>query len=474
MKNKKLPLVVIFGRTNVGKSSLFNTLSEKQKALVSTIPGTTRESNLNTIEWTGKEFMIVDTGGIMDEVQNASRKKINQLLKGEGEEEKIINLKVQKQALAYLGKADIILFLVDGRAGLLPQDKEMAVLLKKMIPVKDREKIIIVANKIDSEKIANSAAEFNKLGIGKPFLVSAATGRGTGDLLDEIVRLFKKKRIKALPLPENELEKISVCLLGKPNVGKSSLFNKLLGTDEVIVSDIPHTTREPKNMEITYKDRTVIFIDTAGISRQGSKSRGLEKYGIERSLSTLKKSDIVLLVLDISQEITRQDARLVEEISDAGKSLVIIANKWDKIPEKDTKKYKNYIYSKLPFATWAPIQFTSALTGSKVDQLLDLAITMDEQRKIRLSVSQLNKFLNSLVKIHRPTKGGGIKKPRIYEIIQEGINPPKFKVRIGAEQSLDKSYVRFIKNKLREKFGFFGTSISIYVANNPKIHGRKS
>lgn len=474
MENKKLPQVVIFGRTNVGKSSLFNTLSEKQRALVSSLPGTTRDSNINTIEWAKKEFIIVDTGGIMDEVQNASRKKIKQLLSGEGEAEKIINLKVQKQALNYVAQADLILFLVDGRAGLLPPDKEMAVLLKKMIPAKDRNKIILVANKIDGEKIAFSAAEFNKLGLGKPLLISAATGRGTGDLLDEVVRLFKKRKIKASPLRKNELEKISVCLLGKPNVGKSSLFNKLLGAEQVIVSDIPHTTREPKNMEITYKDKNIVFIDTAGISRQGTKGDGLEKYGIEKSLSTLKKSNIVLLVLDISCEITRQDARLVEEISEAGKSLVLIANKWDKIPERDTKKYKTYIYGKLPFATWAPIQFTSALTGAKVDQILDLVIMMDEQRKISLSDSQLDKFLSALVKKHRPTKGSGIKRPHIYEITQDGTNPPRFKVRIGAEQDLADSYVRFIKNKLREKFGFFGTSINIYVANNPKIHGRKS
>ncbi len=472
MQEKNLPLVVVFGRTNVGKSTLFNTLTEKKKALTSKVPGTTRDSNVGTVEWGRKKFEIVDTGGIMDEVQNASRKKINKLLKGEQSKESSINLKVQKQALAYITKADVVLFLVDGKTGLLPQDKEMAGLLKRMVPKKEMNKVILVANKVDGQKISYEAAEFNKLGLGEPATVSAITGKGTGDLLDEIVSTLKKRKVKIKKKKEAQKENISVCILGKPNVGKSSLFNKLLGSEKVIVSDIPHTTREPNDMEITYKDKTLTFIDTAGISRRATVGKGLEKYGVKRSLSSLKKSDIVLLVIDVSQPITHQDARLVEKITKEGKSLVIVANKWDKVLKKETEKYKEYIYAKLPFATWVPIQFTSALTGSKVEQILKLLEMMEEQRKIELSSSQLNKFLNRIVKIHKPAKGGGTKRPRIYEIIQTDIDPPKFKVRIGSKDNLDNSYARFIKNQLREKYGFLGTPIKINVANNRKVHGR--
>lgn len=471
--DKKLPQIVIFGRTNVGKSTLFNILTEKKQALTSNIPGTTRDSRTDVVEWRGKEVEISDTGGIMDEIQNASAKKIKYLLKEEKSGESLINLKVQKQALAYVTKADLILFMVDSRSGLMPQDKEMADLLKRMIPTKDRKKIILVANKTDSEKISYQSHEFNKLGLGEPSLVSAITGKGTGDLLDEIINNLKKRKIKTPALKKNDFEKISVCIIGKPNVGKSSLFNKLLGDEKIIVSEIPHTTREPNDMEINYKDKNLVFIDTAGISKKGKIGKGLEKYGIQKSLSTLKKSDIALLVLDISQSITHQDAKLVQEITEAGRSLVIIANKWDKIKEKDTKKYKEYIYAKLPFATWAPIQFTSALTGSKVSQILDLIITIDEQRKIELSDSQLEKFLKKIVKIHKPTKGGGTKKPRIYELVQTGINPPRFKARIRSMDNLDNSYVRFMKNQLREKFGLIGTPIKIHIANNPKVHSKQ-
>ncbi|MBD3248004.1 ribosome biogenesis GTPase Der [Candidatus Falkowbacteria bacterium] len=473
MNEKKLPLVVVFGRTNVGKSTLFNTLTEKKKALVSNIAGTTRDSNVGQVEWLGKKFEIIDTGGIMDDIQNASQKKLKQLLKDEKGKESLVNLKVQKQAISYISKADLILFLVDSKTGLLPQDKEMAELLKRIIPAKDRKKIMLTANKVDAQKISYDTAEFNKLGLGEPQMISAATGKGTGDLLDEVIKYLKKaKAFSRQSKKQEEKENIPVCILGKPNVGKSSLFNKLLGSEKVIVSDMPHTTREPNDMELSYKDKIITFIDTAGISKKGKQSKGLEKFGIEMSLKSLRRSNIALLVLDISQNITHQDARLVEEITKSGKSLMIIANKWDKIPEKNTKKYKDYIYGKLPFATWAPIQFASALTGSKVSQIMDMVIMLDEQRKIELGNSQLNRFLNKIVKIHKPTKGKGIKKPRIYELLQTGTNPPKFKVRIGSRDNLDNSYVRFIKNQLREKFGFLGSPIKINVANNPKIHGK--
>lgn len=463
---KELPLVVIFGRTNVGKSTLFNCLLEKRKALVSKIPGTTRDSNRGSLNWQGWSLDLVDTGGIINFSNEIFAKKEN---KKNYNPEDDINIKVQKQAIGFLKKADLILFLVDNKTGLLPQDKELANLLKKNLAGK--EKIILVANKVDSQLQALETAEFNKLGLGEPMAVSAATGMGTGDLLDLIIKFLERGK-KTKPEEKEEEESLSVCILGKPNVGKSSLLNKLLGWEKVIVSEIPHTTREPQDIKIAYQDKLITFIDTAGISKHGQKGKGLEKYGIRKSLRTLTKSDIALLVIDIGENITHQDAKLVEEIIKRGKSFIIIANKWDLITERDTKKYSQYIQGRFPFAAWAPILFVSAKTGAKVKKIFDLILEIEKARQISLGDSQLNKFLLKIVKIHPPAKGKGTKRPRIYELKQVETNPPQLILRIGPKDSLHNSYVRFVKNRLREKYKIIGTPIEINVVKNKKVHGR--
>lgn len=468
--NKKdLPQVVIFGRTNVGKSTLFNCLLEKRQALVSKIPGTTRDSNLGSLNWLGFDLDLIDTGGIMDfDDQTLFNEKKMRRASDKIDE---INIKVQKQAIGFLKKADLILFLVDNKTGLLPQDKQLANLLKKNLA--DKEKIVLVANKVDSQTQAPDAAEFNKLGLGEPLIISATTGSGTGDLLDFVIKFLKKhKKIKKAGKKEEKEKSISVCILGKPNVGKSSLLNKLLGWEKVIVSEIPHTTREPQDTEIAYLDRLITLIDTAGISRHGQKGKGLEKYGIRKSLKTLTKSNIVLLIIDINEDITHQDAKLVEEIIKRGKSFIIIANKWDLISEKNTKKYTQYIQGHFPFAVWAPILFVSALTGAKVKKIFDLILEIEKSREIKISDSRLNKFLVKIIKIHPPAKGKGIKKPRVYELKQVNINPPEFIVRIGAKEDLHASYLGFIKNKLREKYEIIGTPIKIDVVKNKQIHSK--
>ncbi len=461
-ENKKtLPLVAIFGRTNVGKSTLFNCLTEKRQALVSNVSGTTRDSNLGFVEWAKSSFDIVDTAGITD---YRYLKKIN---KGEDLDEK-----VQEQARTYLDKADLIVFLVDAKSGLSLEDRNLAGEIKKQ--EKYKKKTILVANKVDSLKVAPETAEFYKLGLGEPFLISAVSGLGTGDLLDLIVDRIKGVKQKKEVIIKNENynkeEEVKVCLVGKPNAGKSSLLNSILGYNRVIVSPIPHTTREAQDTEITYKEKSLRLIDTAGISRQGKKGKGLEKYGIDNSIAILSRSDVALLVLDLSEPITHQDLKIIDEVISKRNSLIIIANKWDKVENRDTKAWTEVLRDRLPFVAFAPIQFLSAKTGEKVNKILDLVLEVAEQRKLSLSDSQTEKFLKNVVKIHKPAKGKGLKAPRIYEFRQLKNNPPLFSLRIGPNDNLHFSYIRFMENRLRERHGFLGTPINIKIKKTTKSH----
>lgn len=455
---KKLPLVVVCGRTNVGKSTLFNCFTEKNHALVSNIAGTTRDSNLGFVEWNNSAFEIVDTAGLLDS-SFLKREKINEM---------DIDSQTQKQAISYLNRADLILFVVDAKVGLLPEDKELSEVIKQKDKFKN--KILLVANKVDNFKNAGETAQFNKLNLGEPFIVSAASGLGTGDLLDVIVKRIKSPKKLSVIKSVDQENLINVCIIGKPNVGKSSLLNSVLGYERVIVSPIAHTTREPQDTEINYKDKTIKLVDTAGISKQGKKGDGFEKPGIYKSLGSLDKADIALLILDLSDPLTHQDAKIVQEIFDRKKSLIIIGNKWDLIPERDTKKWTQILYDKLPFATWAPIQFISAKTGEKVNKILDLILEVSRERKLSLSDSQTEKFLKHVVKIHKPAKGKGTRAPRIYEFTQLKSNPPYFAVRIGPNDDLHFSYVRFMENRLRERYGFTGTPIRVKVTKEKKSH----
>jgi GTP-binding protein len=455
---KKLPLVVICGRTNVGKSTLFNCLTEKKQALVSNLAGTTRDSNLGQVEWANSAFNLVDTAGLTDyrHLNNRPTKEID------------IDSQTQKQARSYLDQADLILFLVDTKAGLLPEDKELAGGLQKNHNYRD--KTLVVANKTDSFKLASEAAQFNKLGLGEPFAISAASGMGTGDLLDLIVAKIDQTKKNHAAIANPDHSQINVCIVGKPNVGKSSLLNAILGYERVIVSPVPHTTREPQNTEITYRDHLITLVDTAGISKQGKKAAGLEKFGIFKTLSSLDHADIAILVMDISQPLTHQDAKLVQEIVDRKKSLIFVGNKWDLVETRNTKKMTEIIYDKLPFAAWAPLQLISAKTGEKVNKILDLIITIAAERSLELSDSQCDKFMKAVVKIHKPAKGKGTRAPHIYEFRQTKHNPPAFSVRIGPNDDLHFSYVRFMENRLRERHGFTGTPLSIRVTKNKKSH----
>ena len=468
-KKRQLPLVVIFGRANVGKSTLFNCLTEKRQALISNIAGTTRDSNLGQVYWCGRHLELVDTGGIINLKHLAEK----------GSSADNIDDQVQRQASQYLKQADLVIFLVDNKTGLLPQDRQMALLIKKNI---NADKIILAVNKVDAPKDRLKISEFYKLSFGEPYAISAANGSGTGDLLDIITKKLKfadedededeeKKESKALAIKTAEENLVKICIIGKPNVGKSSLLNSILGYERVIVSPEPHTTREPQHTKIIYKGQPILLIDTAGISKRGTKTKGLEKFGIAKSLNALSKSDVALMTIDISQTITHQDAKLIEEIVEAKKSFIFIANKWDKVEERNTKKYTDYLYGKLPFAQFAPIQFTSALTGEKIKKILDLSLQIAQERKLKLSDSQLSHFLSRIVKIHRPAKGKGVRHPKIREFRQTQTNPPKFEMKIGAKEDLHFSYLRFIENRLRETYGFLGTPLSVNVAKKKNVHG---
>jgi GTP-binding protein len=495
-----LPIVALFGRTNVGKSTLFNCLRERKQALVSHIHGTTRDSNVGEVSWNYTDFLLVDTAGIAD------RKYLNKKITGRD-----LDSQVQKQALGYFQKADLVVFVVDGRDGLLQADRELANFLLKN-PIYQK-KTILTVNKIDGRSWRSNAAIFNKLGLGEPLSVSAATGSGTGDLLDTIVEKltghkspiksgvkktkaeyrneaadkniktsrFSKKQNKAIQNNENgedndeednedkstdlNTESLApkVCIIGQPNVGKSSLLNALLGYEKAIVSNIPHTTREPQDSELIYEGKEITIIDTAGISRHGHKEESLEKYGIEKSLAALKKADIALLVLDISQTLPHQDAKIVEEIFARRKSLIIIANKWDLIKDHDVKKWTLEINRLLPFAVWAPILFVSALSKNKINSIFPLILQIAKQRKTKISNSVLNKFLKKIITKHKPPKGKYLKTPHIYELTQSYTNPPHFMIRIGANDTLGYSYVRFIENQLRNKFNLTATPVAIEI-----------
>jgi len=468
-KEKSLPIVVIFGRTNVGKSTLFNRFLGKEKALVSKIEGTTRDVNRAKIEWRKKTFELIDTGGITD---------IAYLSTTKGAKPEMIDAKVQRQAREMLKRADLILFVVDAIAGPLAQDRQMILYIKKTFAGK--KNIILVVNKMDGQKIKREVSEFHKLALGEPVLISAATGSGTGDLLDVVIKKIKTFKSQISNLKSQISNPINVCIIGKPNVGKSSLLNKILGEERVIVSPIPHTTREPRDTIIDYEGRTIKLIDTAGISRKGQQSaygkkekkEALEKMGIAKSLRVLNRADIALLVIDISQPISHQETKIIDEIVSRRISLIIIANKWDLVGERDTVKFTDYIYDKLPYIKWAPLQFISARTGEKVNKIMNIIIKVKEARGIEINDAALKDFLLRIVKMHLPSKGKGLKKPRVYEMKQTKADPPQFNIRIGSKEDLHFSYVRFIENRLREKYGFYGTPIKINVVKNRAVHGK--
>ncbi|MBI5222129.1 MAG: ribosome biogenesis GTPase Der [Candidatus Magasanikbacteria bacterium] len=459
IKPNNLPTVALVGRVNVGKSTLFNRLTEKNQALVSAIPGTTRTNNEGLVLWRGKYFKLIDTGGLtFDE-------KIH------------LETDIIKQSEKAMAEADIIIMVADARDGVLPQEKELA---KRVRRLADKP-ILFIANKADSNKIARGlyAPEWLRLGLGEPLPVSAANGRNTGDLLDAI---FKKlKKLKKNPKTKTaEKEIIQVCLIGKPNVGKSSLFNKLIGQEKVIVSPIAHTTREPHDTLVSYEEKIndknetflINFIDTAGIRRKANVAGELEQKGIGKSIEALEKSDICLFVVDGAEPISSQDQQLGGLLERHGKSVIILINKWDLAEDNSDhqrNEVKKMIYNEFPHLRFAPIMFISGKTGYRVHDIFPPIIHAWNSRHIIIPEEALRAFLRQLIKTHRPARGKGVRQPEIVALRQIGSNPPVMNTVVKAKTSLHRSYVNFIENKLREQFDFFATPVIIKLSKNKKL-----
>lgn len=442
---KKIPKIAIIGRANVGKSTLFNTLAEKRKAIVSNIAGTTRDRNYAIVEWQNTAIQIIDTGGI-DIVHP-----------------KDIEKDILRQAEVARNEAEIVLFLVDAKSGLMPQDKEIALLLKK-----SHRPIILAANKADNKQQKENLAEFYKLNVGEPLAISALSGTGTGDLLDVIVAKLQNKLPQASSLkPQtSNLNQIKIAIIGKPNVGKSTLVNAILNEERMITSSEPYTTRDSQDIDFNFNGQNYLLIDTAGVRKHAKISSRLEKFSVGQALESIAKSDITLLITDASESLGQQDKALADEILSNKASLIIVANKWDKIKAKDSQtinKYTDYYRRFFPFLNFAPIIFTSGLEKQRVIKILELASEIYLARQKQITDNALDKFLKKLIKKHPAAKGKGVKHPKLYQLKQLDINPPQFEILKDYTSDLNESYLRFIENQLRQKFEFLGTPVIIKV-----------
>ncbi len=431
----KKNIVAIVGRPNVGKSTLFNRICGKRSAIVDFEEGVTRDRKYETAEWNGKEFTVVDTGGIMldknDKITNA----------------------IRYQAEIAIEEADIILFVVDAKVLPTDTDNEIAKILRK-----HSDKVMLIANKVDSEKDFPNIFEYMQLGFGEPIPIAASNGRNIGNMLDFLTE--KMPEYKPQPKDENT---INVAIVGKPNVGKSSIINRLFGKDATIVSDIPGTTRDSIDLQMKYYGKTFNFIDTAGLRKKGRIKYGVEYFSIMRTIESINRADIVLLILDATAEISVQDQRIASYIQRNYKDLIIIFNKWDLI-EKDNStvgKYIQKIKDKLGFVQYAPVIFTSALTGQRVRKLLDKILEVEEKSNTRIPTSQLNKFLEMVLAKFPPSHSSG-KHSKIYYCTQTDIHPPTFVFFCNNPKLITVHYKRYVTNQLREYFDFKGASFRIF------------
>jgi len=448
------PVVALVGRPNVGKSTLFNRLAGERYAVVDEVPGTTRDRLVMEAEWAGRNFDIVDTGGIDPTQASAGR---SQVPLSTGSADYIQQIRAQAEIA--IQDSDAVLFVTDAESGVTPADQEVAQILRRYQEVVDgkaKPPILLVVNKCENEARRLSAMEFYELGLGEPYPISALHGTGTGDMLDALVATFESEGEQV------EDDSVKIAIVGKPNVGKSSLLNQILGEERAIVSPIAGTTRDAIDTHLTYGDIPILLIDTAGIRRRGHIIPGVEQYSVLRALQAIERSDVVLLVLDATAGLTAQDAHIAGFILDAWKSAVVLVNKWDAI-EKDSHSvsaFTQLVRQELNFMDYVPVLFISAKTGQRVDQVIPLALRVQEERLTRLPTSKINRILQNAQDRHAaPSHGGtGLK---IYYGTQVRNDPPVFLLHVNDPKLAHFTYLRYLENCIRAEHAFMGTPIRI-------------
>lgn len=425
------PLVAVVGRPNVGKSTFFNKVVGKRVSIVEDTPGVTRDRIYAEAEWSGIHFALIDTGGI------------------EPESKDVILSQMREQAETAMDTSDVILFMVDGKDGITASDREVAAML-----MKTGKKIVLAVNKIDTAKIPDDFYDFYELGLGEPIPVSAANMLNLGDLLDRIIESFPQGA------GQEEEDSVKIAMIGKPNVGKSFLINKLLGENRVIVSPIAGTTRDSIDTPFEKDGERYLLIDTAGIRRRSKVSENIEKFSVVRAVAAIERCDVCMLMIDAQDGITEQDKKIAGIAHDAGKGIVIVVNKWDLI-DKETNTmntFRKEIAKELAFMSYAPIVFISVLTGQRVDNVIKMARYVAENRAMRVPTGQLNNLVSDAMMMKQPPSDKG-RRLKIYYVTQVGVKPPLFSFKVNSRSLMHFSYARYMENKIREAFGFEGTSI---------------
>jgi GTP-binding protein len=457
------PLVAIVGRPNVGKSTFFNRMIGDRRAIVEDMPGTTRDRIYGDTDWNGRTFTLIDTGGL--EFGNIPVGQVG--LTGQPGD---LMDHVQEQAELAIEEADVIVLLVDARSGITAADEEVAELLRR-----SNKPVILAANKADNAARRQDAVEFYSLGLGEPIPISALQGVGTGDLLDRIVEELPPEDEEEASEEEDETPRIAI--IGRPNVGKSSLLNAILGTQRSIVSAVPGTTRDSIDTDFEFKGQKIRLIDTAGIRRRGHIGPGIEKFSVLRSLRALERADVALLLIDASEGLTAQDTHIAGEIHAQTKGVIVVVNKWDLAQEqrraeregqypdpeeeiRPAEEYRRYLTEGLKFIPYAPIIFASAKTGYHVQSILETALNITEMRFLRVPTAKLNEVVQEAVRRHNPTVVRN-KVLKIYYATQVRVNPPTFVFFVNDTEAVHFSYERYLENRLREAFSFKGTAIKL-------------
>ena len=431
------PVVAVVGRPNVGKSTLFNALAGERISIVKDTPGVTRDRIYAEVSWLGRAFTLIDTGGI------------------EPESKDIILSQMREQAQIAIDTADVIIFMTDVHQGLVDADAKVADMLRH-----SRKPVVLVVNKVDSfEKYMPDVYEFYNLGIGEPIPISSAGKLGLGDMLDEVLNYFPEETEG-----EQEDGRTKVAIVGKPNVGKSSLINHLIGEERVIVSEIAGTTRDAVDTEVAWDGREYIFIDTAGLRRKSKIKEELERFSIIRAVTAVERADVVILMIDATEGVTEQDAKIAGIAHDRGKGIIIAVNKWDAIEKDDKTMYKHTDRSRqvLSFMPYAEILFISAKTGQRTSRIFDMVDVVLENNSMRIATGVLNEIMSEAVAMQQPPSDKG-KRLKLYYITQVAVKPPTFVIFVNDKKLMHFSYTRYLENRIRDAFGFQGTSLRFFI-----------